>query len=263
MRVTIPQPDDAWGVDFARADGTGGFVRLLRVGDRCWYWAYLVGPGIGLVVVRDHDVPVPRRDGVLEVRADGLWAELVCETPGEHWGIALEAFGVALDGPADALPTGDGAEVGVRVPVGLDLEWEVGAHAPFGSVRGEILLARDRVAFDGGGVLRLAATDTTAWPREWSGAWCGADRRWLRSRSVESVPGVAGLPEPVSAVLDDGRSAALELLASAPVPLTPGAGSDGPVLVRTLTRARLGSSPGSPTASAIGWADVLRPGVRV
>ena len=37
----------------------------------------------------------------------------------------------------------------------------------------------------------------------------------------------------------------------------------GPVLVRTLTRVHLESSPGTPTASAIGWADVMRPGVRV
>jgi hypothetical protein len=261
MRVTIPRPDDAWGVDFARADGTGGFVRLLRVGDRCWYWAYLVGPEIGLVVVRDHDVPVPRREGVLEVRADGLWAELVCETPDEHWGIALEAFGVALDGPAAALPGGDGAEIGVRVPVGLDLEWEVGVHAPFGSVRGEILLARDRVAFDGAGVLRLAATDTAVWPSAWSGAWRVDGGGWVRSSSVEAAPGSGGIPEPVGAILEDGRQVALELLATAPVPLVAGAGPGGPVLVRALTRAHLESPPESPSMSGIGWAEVLRPGV--
>ena len=36
----------------------------------------------------------------LEVRADGLWGELMCETPLEHWSYGLEAFGVALDDPA-------------------------------------------------------------------------------------------------------------------------------------------------------------------
>ena len=41
---------------------------------------------------RRRRVPPPR--SLLEVRADGLWAELVCEIPGEHWGFGLEAFGL-------------------------------------------------------------------------------------------------------------------------------------------------------------------------
>ena len=53
-----------------------------------------------LVAVRDHEVPLPRTG--LEVRADGLWGELVCETPLEHWSIGLEAFGLGYDDPADA-----------------------------------------------------------------------------------------------------------------------------------------------------------------
>jgi hypothetical protein len=63
-------------------------------------------------------VPLPRAG--LEVRADGLWGELVCETPLEHWSVGLEAFGLAYDDPADAW----GDEWGDRLPVGLDLEWE-------------------------------------------------------------------------------------------------------------------------------------------
>ena len=54
------------------------------------------------------------------MRADGLWAELVCETPGEHWSFGLEAFGLRFDDAAEA-PTRDRGE---RVPVGFDLEWE-------------------------------------------------------------------------------------------------------------------------------------------
>ena len=57
----------------------------------------------------------------LEVRADGLWGELSCETPFEHWTYGLEAFGVRLDDPADSLR----GEIGERMPVGLDIEWEV------------------------------------------------------------------------------------------------------------------------------------------
>ncbi len=58
------------------------------------------------------------------MRADGLWGELVCETPLEHWSIGLEAFGIAYDDPADAW----GDEWGERLPVGLDLEWEATAE---------------------------------------------------------------------------------------------------------------------------------------
>ena len=177
-----------------------------------------------------------------------LWAGLVCETPGEHWGIALEAFGVALDGPADALPGGDGAEIGVRVPVGLDLEWEVDAHAPFGSVRGEILLARDRSRSRGRGAA-ASATDPAVWPREWV-------RRVARRRRPLAAVGIGGSgaggrrgsPSPSAPTSTTGVPLRWSSLASAPVPLVPGAGSGGPVLVRTLTRARLESPPGSPTA---------------
>src|SRR5512134_1720779 len=92
--MAVPVPDATWGLDFARDDGTAGFLRLLRVGDRCWCWAYVVGPGLGLVVVRDTDVAPPRRSEILDVRAEGLWMELVCETPNEHWSFGLEAFAV-------------------------------------------------------------------------------------------------------------------------------------------------------------------------
>jgi hypothetical protein len=148
---------ETWGFAAAHADGTGVLVRLtLRPTEGvAWYWAYLMVPDVGLVVVRDHEVPLPRRTAPdLEVRAEALWAELVCETPGEHWGLGLEAFGVVLDDPWDAL---DG-ELGRRVPVGLDLEWEHFApeyrdaggarEHQFGRVHGELLVGPDRFAFD-------------------------------------------------------------------------------------------------------------------
>lgn len=90
------------------------------------------------MLVNDDDVPLPRGT-LLEVRADGLWAELLCEVPGEHWGFGLEAFGLRYEDPADALLT-DRAE---RVPVGLDLEWEAPDH-----VIGEILVERQRIPVD-------------------------------------------------------------------------------------------------------------------
>ena len=134
-----------------------------------WYWAYLMLAD-GLVVVRDHEVPLPRaqsRD--LEIRADALWSELVCETPMVHWGIGLEAFGVRLDDPADALA----GERGERVAVGLDLEWETIAPAfddgpsryhHVGRVHGDLLVGADRIAIDGVGARDHGWGDSVWWP---------------------------------------------------------------------------------------------------
>jgi hypothetical protein len=130
-------------LDFACEDGFAGFVRLdvLEKENVAWYWTYLVGvPGVaGIVVVRDHEVPRPRQR--LEIRAEGLWAELWCETPGEHWTFGLEAFGVRIDEPEDALRPG--GEIGDRIAVGLDLEWETPDV-----VHGDVLVERDRFTID-------------------------------------------------------------------------------------------------------------------
>jgi hypothetical protein len=136
----------AYQLDFACDDGFAGFVRLeFRPDEKiAWYWTYLVGiPGVpGIVVVRDHEVPLPRQR--LEIRADSLWAELWCEKPREHWTFGLEAFGVRIDRAEDARRRG--GEIGDRVAVGLDLEWE----AP-NCVHGDVLVARDRFAVDARG----------------------------------------------------------------------------------------------------------------
>ena len=96
---------------------------------------------------------MPRRPDSLTVRGDGLWAELVCETAFEHWSIGLEAFGLVVEHPAD--------EIGERLPVGLDLEWEVGddgsprqiagGYEQHGTVHGELLVGTARISFDGTG----------------------------------------------------------------------------------------------------------------
>lgn len=136
----------AWCCEFAPDTGCAGFLRLdLRADEGiAWFWTYLVDvPGVeGIVAVRDHEVPLPRQG--LEIRAEGLWAELWCETPHEHWTFGLEAFGIRLDHADDALRPG--GEIGERVPVGLDLEWEAG-----NVVHGDVLVGRARVAIDGWG----------------------------------------------------------------------------------------------------------------
>ncbi len=185
----MPDPGSAYALEFARADGTGGFVRLELRPDEgvAWYWAYLVGPLTGLVVVRDHDVPLPRVG--LEIRADGLWAELICETPAEHWSFGLEAFGLRLDDPTDALAPG--GEIGERIPVGLDLEWETDlAERTAGTVRGQLLVGPARIEFEGPG--RFTAADH---PTDW----------WESDAAARS----GSAPQHASAIVPLGRGAAL------------------------------------------------------
>lgn len=155
---------ESWYFDFAQPDGSlGGYVRLglypnlgrpgggTRTGV-AWWWAYIAGEDRPLVAVRDHDVPLPTQG--LEVRTEGLWGELVCETPHEHWSIGMEAFGVALDDPTEAYR----GERGERVAVGLDLEWEErGPVYPYAltsryeqacHVTGELLIGDETIDID-------------------------------------------------------------------------------------------------------------------
>jgi len=186
-----PEPgwEESWSFDFVSGDGAfGGFVRLgLHPARRqAWYWAYLAGPGRPVVVVRDHDVEAPRgRD--LEVRGDGLWAQVICETPFEHWSAGLEAFAVAIDDPARAW----GDERGDPTALGLDLEWEMAAPArPLAqpgyvqpaAVHGEVLVGAERLAVD----------DATGWYTHTWGPPGWQDRRWWAT----------------SATLDDGTAVA-------------------------------------------------------
>jgi hypothetical protein len=93
------------------------------------------------LVVREDEAP-PAVDGT--IRAEGLWLSLVCETPGEHWSVAMEAFALAVDDPAE--------DRGDLVPLGFDVEWE----AP-GQVHGELLVGDEVLPIDGPGALELDA----------------------------------------------------------------------------------------------------------
>jgi hypothetical protein len=140
-----------WRLDFAGADGTRGSIELAIPDDggRARYEVHLAGPelGDGVIVVRDDDV-LPPTGRLLEIRADGLWAELVCETPDEHWGFGLEAFGLRFADEEEAAAS----DVGDRLAVGLDLEWEIP-----NLVHGELLVERDRLPFDGTGTLQISS----------------------------------------------------------------------------------------------------------
>ena len=152
---------ESWYFDAASPDGSLGLH--LRLGlypnqRRSWWWGYVVREGEPVVVVRDHDAPVPvGGQSGLEVRTEGLWAELICEDPGSHWTVGMEAFGVALEDPAD----GYRGERGERVAVGFDLEWEgMGALFEYPAttryeqsclVHGEVLVGDQRLAIEGPG----------------------------------------------------------------------------------------------------------------
>ncbi len=162
-----PEPwwGESWYFDFATADASlGGFVRLGLYPNQgvAWYWAALVGQGRRLVLVRDHDLEAPA-GRQLEIRGQGIWSAVNCETPLDHWSIGLEAFAVALDDPTEAYR----GERGDLVGLGFDLEWEAQAPAfgPIGlaapgpgagygqtcQVTGEILVGDEQLEFDGTG----------------------------------------------------------------------------------------------------------------
>jgi hypothetical protein len=135
-----------WSLHFADDRGTEGHIRL-AIDARASYDAVLTLPGLGFVVVRDDDLR-PSPPPLIEVRGDGLWAEFVCETPGEHWGFALEAFGLRF-ADADEARTSDRGD---RLPVGIDLEWEAPER-----VVGEILAGPQRWTVDGRGTFNPGA----------------------------------------------------------------------------------------------------------
>jgi hypothetical protein len=134
---------ETWSLEFSDDHGIrGSFSLSVPVGgSRATFSARLMVPDVGVVVVYDDDVPPPRGTQLV-VRTDGLWAELVCETPGEHWSFGLEAFGVRHDDEREAAIT----DRGERVAVGFDLEWETPDR-----VFGELLLGRRRDELDGTG----------------------------------------------------------------------------------------------------------------
>lgn len=189
-----PLWNESWYLDFTTASGDlGGYVRLglyphLGV---AWFWACLVGDDRPLVTVLDHEVPLPAT-GRLDVRGEGLWCDLVCETPLEHWTVGVEAFGVALDDPLEVF----GACRGTRTPLGVDLEWETvgGTYAYPGvdryevpcRVHGEVLVGDETIAFDGWGERdhSWGRRDWWSFPWTWSAGRLDDGTMWHASRPV-------------------------------------------------------------------------------
>lgn len=155
-----------WGFDFVAPDhDLAGWAELVLfpAASTAWYHAFVVGADRQLVAVVDHDVPLPPR--TLEIRTNGLWADHICETPGVHWTIGLEAFAVGLDDPAEMY----GRQLGDQVPLGFDLEWDsddptaalvdatdgdVGGYSLSAAVSGEVLIGAEVIDLDATGTRR-------------------------------------------------------------------------------------------------------------
>jgi len=135
-----------WALAFTDDQGLSGSLRLTTSGTddgaAASFHAQVVVPDVGVVVVRDDEIAPPKQHDLLVVRAEGLWAELLCETPNEHWSFGLEAFGVRFDDEAEATTS----DRGDRVAVGFDLEWETPDR-----VVGEVLVGRTRHPLDARG----------------------------------------------------------------------------------------------------------------
>ena len=144
---------EQWKFDFWSPEhDLGGWVHFTydQSSRKGWYVTALLGVDRQLVLVVDPKIPIPRLSQYLEFRAEGIWAQHVCETPLEHWTVGLEAFGVTLETAEDAM----GNQWGKRTGVGLDLEWEriedteetLTGFRQRCSVSGEVLI--DEQAFD-------------------------------------------------------------------------------------------------------------------
>ena len=250
--------EESWYLDFAAADGSlAGYVRLgLHPADgAAWFWAGMVGGGPPLVTVRDHEVPPPS-GRALEVRASGLWTELVCETPLDHWSVGLEAFGLALDDPLEAWRS----ERGDPWALGLDVEWEArgpcSAWPDAGStgywqpcaVHGDVLVGDRRFALDGSGV-RIHL---------WGDPDLTTRRSWAAGRLDDGSTFLAA-GDDVDVAADDRADG---LLAAATLPslgLSAAAVAHAPVLVPGLGRlaralCRYDADDGR---SGYGWAEQL------
>lgn len=98
-------------VEIHKVDG------LTVLGKASFLCAYFQDGELPVVLAEDEIVAPEQR---WELRASGLWADMICERPLNHWSYGLEAFGLAIDEPEELLGRG----YGDRVPLGWELDFE-------------------------------------------------------------------------------------------------------------------------------------------
>jgi hypothetical protein len=166
-------------------------------------------------------------------------------------------------------------EIGERMPVGLDIEWEVdpdvgvpvgrtldagAGYEQFGRVHGEVLLGRSRYELDAVG-LRSHEWGAPA-PDRWS-AWMRAPGIARRVRPTdarsETDRRADGLPTAVRYVLDDGLELSGAVVGLFAVPLVDAHGARS-TLARALCRYESNDATAPPgVRRALGWSTWLDP----
>ena len=111
---------EAWEFIWKGPPAGGVRIAVLPNQRRAWFWAAVVRDGGPYVLCRDLDLEPPPSLDTIELRGQALWTHAICETPFDHWTVAMEAYAVALDNPSDAWY----GERGDRVGLAFDLEWE-------------------------------------------------------------------------------------------------------------------------------------------
>jgi hypothetical protein len=85
----------------------------------CWFVAALARPNKDIILCHDTDAVAPTTP-VIEIRSTALWSHAICETPLQHWTVAMEAYALELSDPTDAWTN----PIGNRIGLAFDLEWE-------------------------------------------------------------------------------------------------------------------------------------------
>jgi thiamine kinase-like enzyme len=114
--------NESWYFDAIAPDGSlGAYVRIGLYPNlgRCWYTAFVCGPGRPTVAVVDMAAPLPDADG-LRAQTDLFGADHICQEALERFRVVLEGTGQEYQDPAGLLH----GEAGRPVGVDLDLTWE-------------------------------------------------------------------------------------------------------------------------------------------
>lgn len=153
----------------------GGYVRIAFLPNlgKVWYWACLVGPDRPLVMVVDHDIPLPA-DGSRAIRTGGVRADYDVVSALEHVSLSLTATATTFADPVDVYE----AAGGEQVPFGFNLAWETdGGTYPYPGidryevpcrVHGEVRVGEETLRIDGWGQRDHSWGERDWWSRAWS-----------------------------------------------------------------------------------------------
>jgi hypothetical protein len=116
-----------------------------------------------VIVFHDDELPIGK---TYEIRADGVWADMNCEIPNEHWSFSMESF--ALRVPIDEyllhIENPESLLIGDRVAFGYELDatthngedWFLSGDVLI--EKAEIPLADEPIRFSGGTTSQLGQT---------------------------------------------------------------------------------------------------------